>query len=65
MIIPMLKEEEIMTDHQFDAIIKMVLDLLDSNQDRPETARKLIADLLIDKQDRQAYEKPKVAGKEK
>jgi hypothetical protein len=55
-----IREEEIMTDHQFDAIIKMVLDLLDSNKNRPETARQLIADLLIDKQDRQAYKEPQI-----
>jgi hypothetical protein len=55
-----IKEEELMTNQQFDAIIKMVLNLIDSNQDRPDTARKLIADLLIDEKERQRHEKPLV-----
>ena len=53
-----LKGEENMTNQQFDAIIKMVLNLIDSNADKPDLARKMIADLLIDEKARQDHEKP-------
>jgi hypothetical protein len=53
-----LKGEECMTNQQFDAIIKMVLNLIDSNTDKPELARRMIVDLLIDEKARQDHEKP-------
>jgi hypothetical protein len=47
-----------MTNQQFDAIIKMVLNLIDSNADKPDLARKMIVDLLIDEKARRDHEKP-------
>ena len=41
----MQKEECIMTDFQFKALIKMVLDLLDSNDD-PKKVKKMLRDLI-------------------
>ncbi|MDR1574055.1 MAG: hypothetical protein LBS24_07070 [Clostridiales Family XIII bacterium] len=52
------REGEVMTNQQFDAIIKMVLNLIDSNTDKPDIARKMIVDLLIDERARQEHEKP-------
>ncbi len=52
------KGEETMTNQQFDAIIKMVLNLLDSNKENPEVARRMIVDLLIDEKAKQEHEKP-------
>jgi hypothetical protein len=49
--------EDTMTNQQFDAIIKMVLNLIDSNADKPDVARKMIVDLLIDEKARQEHEK--------
>ncbi|MDR2088126.1 MAG: hypothetical protein LBP73_02095 [Clostridiales Family XIII bacterium] len=53
-----MKGEEVLTNQQFNAIIKMVLNLIDSNADKPGVARKMIADLLIDEKARQEHEKP-------
>jgi hypothetical protein len=50
--------EEMMTNQQFDAIIKMVLNLLDAHKAKPEIARKKIAGLLIDEKAREEFEKP-------
>jgi hypothetical protein len=49
--------EEIMTNQQFDAIIKMVLNLLDAHKREPGIARKKIAGLLIDEKAREEFEK--------
>jgi len=50
--------EEYMTNQQFDAVIKMVLHLIDANEADPKTARKMILDLLIDEKSRNDFEKP-------
>jgi hypothetical protein len=50
--------DDTMTNQQFDAIIKMVLNLIDSNTEKPDVARKMIVDLLIDEKARQEHEKP-------
>ena len=52
------RDDDIMTNQQFDAIIKMVLNLLDSNKGNPELARKMILDLIIDEKTRADHEKP-------
>jgi hypothetical protein len=49
--------EDIMTNQQFDAILKMVLNLLDAHKNEPEIARKKIAGLLIDEKARAEFEK--------
>jgi hypothetical protein len=49
--------EDIMTNQQFDAILKMVLNLLDAYKNEPEIARKKIAGLLIDEKTRTEFEK--------
>jgi hypothetical protein len=51
------KGEDIMTNQQFDAILKMVLNLLDAHKDEPNVARKKIAGLLIDEKAREEFEK--------
>jgi hypothetical protein len=53
-----MRAEENMTNQQFDAIIKMVLNLIDSNADKPDVARRMIVDLLIDEKARAEHEKP-------
>ena len=58
MIATAIMGEDTMTNQQFDAIIKMVLNLLDSNRENPELARKMIVDLLIDEKARKEREKP-------
>ena len=50
--------EEIMTNQQFDAIIKMVLNTIDLASQDVGTMRKAIADLLIDDKTKQEYQKP-------
>jgi hypothetical protein len=50
-------EEEIMTNQQFDAVIKMVLNTIDLASD-VTTMRKAILELLIDDKTKQAYQKP-------
>ena len=50
--------EEIMTNQQFDAIIKMVLNTIDLASQDVATMRKAIADLLIDDKTKQEYQKP-------
>ncbi|MCL2462249.1 MAG: hypothetical protein FWF44_06240 [Defluviitaleaceae bacterium] len=52
------KGEESMTNQQFDAVIKMVLSIYDSNKANPELARKMVANLIIDTNARKEYEKP-------
>ena len=47
-----------MTNQQFDAVIKMVLSIYDSNKNNPEVARKMISNLIIDEKTREQYEKP-------
>ena len=47
-----------MTNQQFDAVIKMVLSIYDSNKDNPEVARKMILNLIIDERTREQYENP-------
>jgi hypothetical protein len=49
---------EVMTNQQFDAVIKMVLNLFDATSSDPELTRKMIVDLFIDDQIRQEHEKP-------
>jgi hypothetical protein len=49
--------ESIMTNQQFDAILKMVLDLLDAYKNEPDVARKKIARLIIDEKAREEFEK--------
>jgi hypothetical protein len=51
-------EEEIMTNQQFDAIIKMVLNTIDLASQDVITMRKAILDLLIDDKTKQEYQKP-------
>ena len=41
----MLKEASVMTDFQFKAIIQMVLDLMESNQD-PEKVKEMLRKIL-------------------
>jgi hypothetical protein len=53
-----IKEEEIMTNQQFDAIIKMVLNTIDLAAQDVTTMRKAILDLLIDSEAKQEYQKP-------
>lgn len=50
--------EEIMTNQQFDAIIKMVLNTIDLASQDVTTMRKAILDLLIDDKTKQEYQKP-------
>jgi hypothetical protein len=50
-------EEEIMTNQQFDAVIKMVLNTIDLASD-VTTMRKAILELLIDDKTKQEYQKP-------
>jgi hypothetical protein len=50
------REEEIMTNQQFDAILKMVLNVIDSAG--AEKARDAVVDLMIDRVDREEYQKP-------
>ncbi|MDR2175242.1 MAG: hypothetical protein LBO82_04810 [Synergistaceae bacterium] len=50
--------EEIMTNQQFDAIIKMVLNTIDLASQDVITMRKAILDLLIDDKTKQEYQKP-------
>jgi hypothetical protein len=52
-----MERESIMTNQQFDAILKMVLDLLDAYKNEPGVARKKIARLLIDEKAREEFEK--------
>jgi hypothetical protein len=54
----MRTEEEIMTNQQFDAIIKMVLNTIDLASQDVTTMRKAILDLLIDDKTKQDYQKP-------
>ena len=49
--------EEIMTNQQFDAIIKMVLNTIDLASQDVTTMRKAILDLLIDEKTKQEYQK--------
>ena len=49
--------EEIMTNQQFDAIIKMVLNTIDLASQDVTTMRKAILDLLIDDKTKQEYQK--------
>jgi hypothetical protein len=53
-----IKEEEIMTNQQFDAVIKMVLNTIDLASQDVATMRKAILDLLIDNETKQEYRKP-------
>ena len=53
-----VREEDIMTNQQFDSIIKMVLNIYDSNKDNPDLARKMVLSLLTDEKARKEYEKP-------
>jgi hypothetical protein len=53
----MESEEEIMTNQQFDAVIKMVLNTMDLTSD-VATMRKAILELLIDDKTKQEYQKP-------
>jgi len=50
--------DECMTNQQFDAVIKMVLHLIDANEADPKAAREMILDLLIDEKSRKKFEKP-------
>jgi hypothetical protein len=52
------REEEVMTNQQFDAIIKMVLNTIDLASQDVATMRKAILDLLIDDKTKQEYQKP-------
>lgn len=52
-----------MTNQQFDAVIKMVLHLIDANDSDPKMAREMILDLLIDEKTREKFEKPMVRRK--
>ena len=52
------KIETPVTNQQFDAIIKMLLHLIDSNRDSPELIRRMIVDLLIDERARQEHQTP-------
>jgi hypothetical protein len=54
----MRTEEEIMTNQQFDAIIKMVLNTIDLASQDVMIMRKAILDLLIDDKTKQDYQKP-------
>jgi hypothetical protein len=47
--------EEIMTNQQFDAILKMVLNVIDSAG--IPGARDAIVDMMIDRDDREEYKK--------
>jgi hypothetical protein len=47
--------EEIMTNQQFDAILKMVLNVIDSAG--VSKARDAIVDMMIDRDDREEYKK--------
>lgn len=58
MTVATMKEEEIMTNQQFDAIIKTVLNTIDLAAQDVTTMRKAILDLLIDNETKQAYQKP-------
>ena len=49
--------EGVLTNQQFDAILKMVLNLLDAHKNEPDVARKKIAGLLIDEKAREEFEK--------
>jgi hypothetical protein len=49
------KEEEIMTNQQFDAILKMVLNVIDSAG--VSKARDALVDMMIDRNDREEYKK--------
>jgi hypothetical protein len=51
-------KEEPMTNQQFDAIIKMVLNTIDLASQDVTTMRKAILDLLIDDKTKQDYQKP-------
>jgi hypothetical protein len=55
---PTINEEEIMTNQQFDAVIKMVLNTIDLASQDVATMRKAILDLLIDTETKQEYRKP-------
>jgi len=57
------KGEDYMTNQQFDAVIKMVLHLIDANDSDPKMAREMILDLLIDEKTREKFEKPMVRRK--
>jgi hypothetical protein len=52
-----MEGESVMTNQQFDAILKMVLDLLDAYKNEPGVARKKIARLIIDEKAREEFEK--------
>ncbi|MCL2852355.1 MAG: hypothetical protein FWE20_04875 [Defluviitaleaceae bacterium] len=54
-----LEGDDTMTNQQFDTVIKMVLNLLDSNEDDPELAREMILDLIIDEKSRQQFKAPR------
>jgi hypothetical protein len=49
--------ESVMTNQLFDAILKMVLNLLDAYKNEPDVARKKIVRLLIDEKAREEFEK--------
>jgi hypothetical protein len=49
------QEEEVMTNQQFDAILKMVLNVIDSAG--VSKARDDIVDMMIDRDDREEYRK--------
>jgi hypothetical protein len=49
------REEEVMTNQQFDAILKMVLNVIDSAG--VSKARDAIVDMMIDRDDRDEYKK--------
>ena len=52
------EDEEIMTNQQFDAVIKMVLNTIDLASQDVATMRKAILDLLIDNETKKEYQKP-------
>jgi hypothetical protein len=58
MTIATLEEESILTNQQFDAIIKMVLNTIDLTSQDVTTMRKAILDLLIDDKTKENYQKP-------
>jgi hypothetical protein len=51
-------DKEVMTNQQFDAIIKMVLNTIDLASQDVAITRKAILDLLIDDKTKQEYQKP-------